>query len=1532
MRLSADPWRGSYSLALDAGGHWEILPGCDLTKVSALLLYASETRTVEAALRAAITLGDIPFEVQAAYDSGLSGWQFNGGIVREKPLEMVGFVNGLLNQLGVTGKKCPQALSGATINELAVSFNTSTKAFFMRCEARLPLRNGKALAMAVLFGIEGDRMRSRGTVTLGTLEFDLQFVDTDRAKMLVASYSDAMPFQLKPRDVLKMILDDKDTRDPKLAGLDKDLSFSVRDALFVYQHHDKDPATWLLAVDVEAGMDFSGLPVVGSSFPPGQGARLLLQPLITSGGMDSSVLADLVHAGGLSLPTPLPKDAGFSVTTRLALGTQELKFGLPVHFSDGKMADAPDIQRTDPPGVTRVDDVSWIPVHRTFNPLALERVGLRYNQGALDLLLDAHLSAGGLTLALQGFGVQLKLTDPGRVTPVLDGIGLDFRSSSIEIGGSLMHQKVGTGADAFDEYVGTVIVKAGSLTIDALGAYRIVDGHPSLFVYAALDYPIGGPSFFFVTGLAAAFGYNRSFKVPPIEKLASFPLLGAQVGKTDTRSAGALRAASDALREYIPAEVGAVFLGVGLKFSSFQTVASSALLTASFGKELAVDLIGRSTLIMPAGVKRENAVAVVEMAWQASYRPADGLLALRAQLSPGSYVFASDCHLAGGFAFYSWFSGPHAGDFVLTAGGYHPAFDLARRPHFPRVPRLSVAWQVSEALSIKGDAYYALTSSAAMMGGHLEMVWEQHPYKAWCKAGIDCLVEWKPIHYEGEAYVELGASYTFDLAGTRHLTLEAGADLKIWGPEFSGLARVDLVLFSFDMSFGTATAKPPPVHLFDDDGKGKGTGFAALLPQASKICAVSVTGGLSRFEEGRKVWVVNPKALRLRVDSVIPSQQVHVEGMSQDLGDQSTGAPSRFGIAPMAKGHDEISSVTTIVLTKVGDPDWKPKHLQYQLRTNRFPSALWGEPKKSAVSGKPADEALIEALAGVEITPKGEMDTGAKLAWQGIELFERHRPALRDGTYDIDVTQRLSVKAGAGAIHGSHCCEPLEAKVALRFEVAGEEFSLPASCIHSVFPPKGSLGDHSTALPQVILERSTLPWERSAEVKGADENTPWLALLVFDGEKKATADESKNGLPGPARITVEAAEIPSPHELKLLCHVRVARGLDGGAGIERAVVLANRAPTIGKLSTVHLVSMRGIDVRGAQRRVVSLWSWSFSCPARGASFAALMEDVAKAPFAGAGVRLGYTQPSGARAEADYRGPLVPMSGAADGRSGSRRESQDRPDISQVAALELGRLLALQDKSVSIGLLRLKRARAHDARHDSQREAAQHLYAPKSPAVATPQSTSGLLLPLELERLLTPELAAWVDGLLKLEGVPLRYLLPDEHLLPKESMRSFELDAQWITNLLVGALGVGGAWRLGAEEKDTLPEFEEALRVGRGPAGPKERPFGTLQALTGVVLRSQLVPGWPAMSVGADGDREPLVCRRLSKNMLLALFKGATRKVVFRLPQESLHFESSAENKPIPANWLRDARTSLQLGQHVRLATQEEVHCALREDA
>src|SRR4030095_12081012 len=106
-----------------------------------------------------------------------------------------------------------------------------------------------------------------------------------------------------------------------------------------------------------------------------------------------------------------------------------------------------------------------------------------------------------------------------------------------------------------------------------------------------------------------------------------------------------------------------------------------------------------------------------------------------------------------------------------------------------------------------------------------------------------------------------------------------------------------------------------------------------------------------------------------------------------------------------------------------------------------------------------------------------------------IEFIDYHRPLLPPDDYEIAISQDVFIR-------GSQA-EPTFSAMA-RFSVLGPRFELKPEDINSVFPPDGSLGDHSNVLPHIIFNRSTLPWERSADE--SQENIPWLALLLFDDD------------------------------------------------------------------------------------------------------------------------------------------------------------------------------------------------------------------------------------------------------------------------------------------------------------------------------------------------------------------------------------------------------------------------------------------------
>src|SRR5271167_4095707 len=114
-----------------------------------------------------------------------------------------------------------------------------------------------------------------------------------------------------------------------------------------------------------------------------------------------------------------------------------------------------------------------------------------------------------------------------------------------------------------------------------------------------------------------------------------------------------------------------------------------------------------------------------------------------------------------------------------------------------------------------------------------------------------------------------------------------------------------------------------------------------------------------------------------------------------------------------------------------------------------------------------------------------------------MNFTDRHSPGLTSGDYTITVEQSIESIEPKGKISQ----KPFSAT--RHFSVLGPRYTLDPQEIQEMFPPPGSLGEHSNVLPHIILKRSTLPWERLAkpEDKPEDPAVPWLALLLFEEQE-----------------------------------------------------------------------------------------------------------------------------------------------------------------------------------------------------------------------------------------------------------------------------------------------------------------------------------------------------------------------------------------------------------------------------------------------
>lgn len=647
---------------------------------------------------------------------------------------------------------------------------------------------------------------------------------------------------------------------------------------------------------------------------------------------------------------------------------------------------------------------------------------------------------------------------------------------------------------------------------------------------------------------------------------------------------------------------------------------------------------------------------------------------------------------------------------------------------------------------------------------------------------------------------------------------------------------------------------------------------------------------------------------------------------------------------------------------------------------------------------------------------------------QFVEFLESHRPPLKAGEYRIFVQQQFSENPEVDKLEE---LEPFGDQF-YRFTVAGPKYVLSPQEIAAVFPPAGSLGDHSDVFPHVALRRSTLPWERSADAEpNADPRdwkeapTPWLALLVYDED-----DLKKDGLEdAPVRLatplsgdsalkvgkldasddagypfhdaahtdTVVAAVdlrsdllkvfLPTAMECRLLCHVRrnilfsipwiqgqeptaadirriwpkEEQPLSDGATFERAgeqncwrltdadaaprrsfllwenaaentlqvsdledaeyaFVIGNRLPKRGGTTTAHLISLEGrFDGAGGltasakkYSRFVSLHQWRFSCESHEHTFKGLLLHLNQTPATAGDATLrlppnldgatemrlaaGFTLlphqfRDGSQSYSWYRGPLAPGPTSVDAlplpaESSDALLAYDGTSglfyAHYAAAWELGRLLCLANSRVSQALYQWKRGDRR-LRRQSETEHAEQL---RRLPVDVPD-VAGRSLPRVVRD--------WFRSLRRLEPVPFRYLVPDERMLPVESIRFFEIDPHWIDSLIDGAFSIGRVLE-NDHEHDGLLHVKHSDEL-RHPQESGKR-------VTGLLLRSAVVSGWPLMSVdgvsGPTGENEVrherLRFDRLAPDVLLCLFAGSPTRFEIHLPRETIHFGIDADEK------------------------------------
>lgn len=185
-------------------------------------------------------------------------------------------------------------------------------------------------------------------------------------------------------------------------------------------------------------------------------------------------------------------------------------------------------------------------------------------------------------------------------------------------------------------------------------------------------------------------------------------------------------------------------------------------------------------------------------------------------------------------------------------------------------------------------------------------------------------------------------------------------------------------------------------------------------------------------------------------------------------------------------------------------------------------------------------------------------------------------------------------------------------------------------------------------------------------------------------------------------------------------------------------------------------------------------------------------------------------------------------------------------------------------------------------------------------------------------------ADWISQLMLLYKLPFDSLVPDERLLPDESLRFFYLDNNWLNAAADGAMSLGIESSKSVEFNQQIKKYvtsKAKANVGNIRSQLLKKPLSknntTPDVISGFLLRSALVTGWPNLQIKAKDDvNNTLKIIRTdhpAPNILLVLFDGVPVNVEFSEPNESLGFGVDDDGKIVLRNVSNTGTAGDQVG-------------------
>jgi hypothetical protein len=464
-----------------------------------------------------------------------------------------------------------------------------------------------------------------------------------------------------------------------------------------------------------------------------------------------------------------------------------------------------------------------LPIHKSLGPIELDTVYVALkikDDGALSLEASAALGAslGPLQVSVDRMGVLFNMSfasgsdakygpfDLGVAFKPPTGAGLEIDAGIVTGGGFL----------SFDpdkgEYAGIAELSiADVVTIKAIGLVTTkmpdgTDGFSLLVIISAEFTPVQLGFGFTLNGVGGLLGLNRAVLLDVLRD-------GVRTGAINSIMfpenivANAARIISD-LKAIFPPKDGTFLIGPMAKFGW----GTPSLVTLSIGIVIEIPpgniaLIGILKVALP---DEEVALIQIQVSFVGTLDFDEQLLAFDASIFDSHVLFIG---LEGDMAVrLKW--GDNA-SFLLSVGGFHPAFKPPEGLHLPTLRRLAISILDYDWAKIRVECYFAVTSNTVQFGAHLYLFFGVSAAHISGQLGLDVLFQFSPFYFDAL----ITGSLAISVAGCDLLSIDLRLELSGPSPwRAQGTGSVHILFFTIDAAFDVTWGDPadtalPPVDV-----------------------------------------------------------------------------------------------------------------------------------------------------------------------------------------------------------------------------------------------------------------------------------------------------------------------------------------------------------------------------------------------------------------------------------------------------------------------------------------------------------------------------------------------------------------------------------------------------------------------------------------------------------------------------------------------------------------------------------------------